>query len=726
MTEPPALRALYGTVRDIGQLTHVEHIPGAPGTRVPWPTWLPGGVAIPFAKRGIIRPWSHQASAANLAWNGQHVIIATRAASGKSAAYLAPALTAIAGGGTALYIAPTKALAADQLAVVESLATPRLTAARADGDNTAAERAWARERASFLFTNPDTLHASILPAHTNWRGFFARLQLVIVDECHGYRGVFGSHVAHVLRRLRRVARQHSGHEPTFILASATITDPARTARELTGLDAVPVIEDGAPRAPLTFAVLDPAMPPAEATARLLADLVKDDVRTLAFVRSRREAETVAGQARERLGQQRGQVAAYRSGYLADERRDIEQALRDGVLNGLASTTALELGISLPGLDAVLITGWPGSRASLWQQAGRAGRDGEHALVTFIPRDDPLDRYLARHPELLLSQRFEPVVLDPANPRVLTPHLEVAAAELPLTTTDLDLFGAAAHTAARELADGGRLRERAGGWYGAVRGTLARDTDLRGGGALVRVIEESTGRLVGTMDAPSAQLHAHDGAVYVHQGVKYLVGTLDLDERVALVQAHDPGYTTVADQTTEITIAGQISELPMGSGRVCFGDVEVRRQVVGFRTRRNGKKKPLSLPADTLATRAVWIIFHNDASHAAAHAVQHAALGMLPLFAACDTSDVFGSSGSPHSATGEVTVFVCDGQPGGSGFAERGFNVARQWLSATRDAITACGCGAGCPGCVHSARCGCGNRPLSKLGASALLSEVTGR
>jgi DEAD/DEAH box helicase domain-containing protein len=487
---------------------------------------VPGSVAIPFAKRGIVRPWNHQARAANLIREGQHVIIATRAASGKSAAYLAPALTAIAEGGTVLYIAPTKALAADQLAAIEALDTPRLNAARIDGDNTMAERAWARERASFLLTNPDTLHAGILPAHHNWRGFFARLRLVIVDECHGYRGVFGSHVAHVLRRLRRVARQHAGKEPTFVLASATITDPARTARQLTGLDAVAVTEDDAPRAPVSFAVLDPACPAPEATTRLLAALVTDDVRTLAFVRSRREAETVARDARKLLGGQADRVAAYRSGYLADERRAIESALRDGTLTGLATTTALELGVSLPGLDAVLITGWPGSWASLWQQAGRAGRDGEPALVVYVPRDDPLDQYLIRHPEILLSQRYEPVVLDPANPRVLAPHLEVAAAELPLTEPDLDLFGSTAGSAARALADDGRLRARSGGWYGVVRGSIARPGDLRGGGGQVRVVEESTGRLVGTLDEPSAYLLAHDGAVYVHQGETYLVGALD--------------------------------------------------------------------------------------------------------------------------------------------------------------------------------------------------------
>jgi DEAD/DEAH box helicase domain-containing protein len=722
-TESPALRALLGTAREIGQLMHVEHLPGATGTCVPWPTWVPGSVAIPFAKRGIVRPWTHQAHAANLIREGQHVIIATRAASGKSAAYLAPALTAITEGGTVLYIAPTKALAADQLAAVESLRVPRVTAARADGDNTHAERVWARERASFLFTNPDTLHASILPAHTSWRGFFARLRLVIVDECHGYRGVFGSHVAHVLRRLRRVARQHAGMAPTFVLASATIADPARTARQLTGLDAIPVTEDDAPRAATDFAVVDPSIPAADAAARLLAGLITDDFRTLAFVRSRREAEMVARNAQDLLGEKAHRVAAYRSGYLPQERRAIESALRDGTLTGLATTTALEVGVSLPGLDAVLITGWPGSWASLWQQAGRAGRAGAPALVVFIPRDDPLDQYLTRHPETLLSQRFEPVVLDPGNPRVLAPHLEVAAAELPLTEPDLDLFGADAGDAARELAAGGRLRARKGGWYGAVRGAVARPGDLRDGGHLVRVVEESTGRLVGTMDEPSAHLHAHDGAVYVHQGETYIVGALDLDARVALVEARDPGYTTRADQVTDISIVRQLREMRWGSARVCFGDVEVKRQVVGYRTRRYGKKKVLSLPASTLPTRATWIVFQNDGSPGATHAVQHAALGMLPLFAACDSADVSGTSGAPHPATGEVTLFVYDGQPGGSGFAERGFGAAERWLAATRDAIAACECEAGCPACVHSARCGSGNRPLSKRGAVELLNTL---
>jgi len=734
-TEPPALRALLSNTREIGQLMHVEYLPGAPGSCVPWPTWVPGSVAIPFAKRGIVRPWSHQARAANLIREGQHVIIATRAASGKSAAYLAPALSAIAEGGTVLYIAPTKALAADQLAAVETLNTPRLIAARVDGDIARTERAWARERASFLLTNPDTLHAGILPAHANWRGFFARLRLVIVDECHGYRGVFGSHVAHVLRRLRRIARQHAGQEPTFVLASATIAEPARTARQLTGLDVVAITEDDAPRAPVSFAVLDPACPAPEATTRLLARLVAGDVKTLAFVRSRREAETVAHDARVLLGPQADRVAAYRSGYLADERRAIESALRDGTLTGLATTTALELGVSLPGLDAVLITGWPGSWASLWQQAGRAGRGGDPALVVYVPRDDPLDQYLARHPETLLSQRYEPVVLDPANPRVLTPHLEVAAAELPLTEPDLDMFGSAASRTARALADDGRLRARPSGWYGAVRGSIARPGDLRGGGDQVRVVEESTGRLVGTMDEPAAHLLAHDGAVYVHQGETYLVGALDLDARVALVEARDPGYTTRAEQVTEVTITEPLHQVRWGPGQVCFGDVAVRRQVVGYRTRRSGKKPggrsglagrgstALALPASTLATRALWIVFPGDATPGAAHAVQHAALGMLPLFAACDLSDVAGTSGAPHPATGEATVFIYDGQPGGSGFAERGFGAARQWLSATRDAIAVCGCEAGCPSCVHSARCGSGNRPLSKRGAFGLLDAL---
>ncbi len=742
--------AVLGAAQRAGELVHLEHIPGQPGQSTSWPQSVHPDVAAALRARGIESPWTHQAQAAALARAGRHVIIATRAASGKSAGYLAAALSDVLDGGTVLYISPTKALAADQLKAVHDLGVPGVRATCYDGDSTAAERAWAQSHANYLLTNPDMVHSGLLPNHARWRGFFRRLRVVVIDECHGYRGVFGSHVAHVLRRLRRVAAHYGVGQPlVFILASATIADPADCARKLTGLDAVAVTDDGSPRAPLTFALWEPPLlhtyaevrarrPATTEAADLLAALVKAEVPALAFIRSRRGAETVALAARDALDDElSGSVAAYRSGYLPDDRRGLEARLRDGRITGMAATSALELGINVTGLDAVLIAGWPGTWASLWQQAGRAGRAGHHATAVFIARDDPLDSYLVHHPDALLHHPVEPAVLDPANPYVLGPHLAAAAAELPLTEPDLDLFGPTAAKAAVDLTAAGELRRRPSGWYYARHRRPAREISIRGGlGRPIRVVEEATGRLVGTMDEPSAHRYVHDGAVYLHQGESYLVSRLDLPDRVALVELGDPGYTTAARDTTDIDVTDERRRVRWGDADLMLADVQVTRQVVGYTRMRHGKKSkepvvPLDLPQRTLSTVAVaWTIPNeclvsspgNDLG-GAAHAAEHASIGLLPLFATCDRWDVGGLSTELHPATGQLTVFVYDGHAGGAGFAERGFAVAADWLSATRDAIHTCPCETGCPSCVQSPKCGNGNSPLSKLGAVALLDLV---
>ncbi len=606
-----AAQAAAGAIRMLGQgaqsgrLTHIEHIPARPGQPVPWPPWVPAPVAEPFRRAGVDQPWAHQSAAADLARSGRSVIIATGTASGKSLGYLLPALTGILEGGTALYIAPTRALAADQLRLVQALRIPGVRAAVIDGDTPAAERSWARAHATYLLTTPDMLHHTLLPRHARWNGFFRRLRYVIVDECHGYRGVFGSHVAHVLRRLRRVAAHHGGstREPVFVLASATISEPARCAARLTGLAAEAVTTDGAPRGALTFGLWEPPLTAlrgeagapvrraatAEA-AELLAGLVLDGVPALAFVRSRRGAESVALSARRCLTEAGAaglapRVAAYRSGYLAQDRRALEEALRTGQITGLATTTALELGVDIAGLDAVLIAGWPGTRAALWQQAGRAGRQGRAAVAILIARDDPLDTYLVHHPEALLRQPVEATVLDPENPYVLAPHLCAAAAELPLTGGDLDLFGPAAAPVAAQLGQRGLLRPRGDRWFWTPAGRT-RQTGLRGtGGPPVRIVEAATGRLVGTVDEPSAHVLAHTGAVYPHQGEMYLVTGLDLDDGVALVEAGDPGYGTSARELTGIEVAAELRRVTWGEGQLHFGDVLVTRQVVSFIRRR---------------------------------------------------------------------------------------------------------------------------------------------
>jgi DEAD/DEAH box helicase domain-containing protein len=751
-----------------GRPVHVEHIPARAGSEVPWPPWVPAEIVGAFAARGISAPWTHQALAASHAQAGRNVILSTAAASGKSLGYLLPALTSVLAGDTVLYVTPTKALAADQLASIQALGLPGVQAATVDGDSTRAERDWARSHARYLLTTPDMLHQSLLPRHTRWSGFFSRLRFVIIDECHGYRGVFGSHVAQVLRRLRRVVAYHTGaagSRPVFVLASATVGAPGICARLLTGLDAEEVTADGSPRGPLAFALWEPPLTDARgeaghrlrrsATAQaadLLSRLVAENVQTLAFIRSRRGAEAVAlaarrsldahtahtGHAGPTLDTGHAKVAAYRSGYLPEDRRRLEAALSDGRLVGLATTAALELGVNITGLDAVLIAGWPGTWASLWQQAGRAGRSGRSAAAVLIARDDPLDTYLVRHPEILLSHPVEATVLDPGNPYVLAPHLCAAAAELALTEQDLEIFGPAARQVVDDLTRSGRLRKRETGWFSMRRD---RASGLRGAGlAPVRVVEEATGRLVGTVDEPSAHLIVHEGAVYIHQGDSYLVRRLDLADQVALVEPGDPGYTTTAKDVTEVEVCGELKRMSWGEAEICFGDVHVTRQVVSFTRRRADTgaalgETPLDLPPRQLRTRAVWwtaSIAQRDRLAAAgvdlggaAHAVEHAAIGLLPLFATCDRWDVGGVSAGLHPATGRLTVFVYDGHNGGAGFAERGFQAAPDWLRATRQAIASCDCEAGCPSCVQSPKCGAANHPLSKRGAVTLLDILLG-
>jgi DEAD/DEAH box helicase domain-containing protein len=758
---PPRAGAILSAGARSGRLTHLEHVPAAEGRRVGWPDWAPPEVTKAFEAAGVPGPWAHQAAAAGHAAAGRNVIISTSPASGKSLGYLLPALTRVLDGGTALYLAPTRALAADQLRMVASLGIPGVRPAVVDGDTPFADRSWARAHASYLLTTPDMLHHSLLPRHARWDGFFRRLAFVIVDECHTYRGVFGSHVAQVLRRLRRVAAHHGSRTlrppPVFVLASATISEPETCARLLTGLDAAAVTADSAPRGPLTFALWEPPLTalrgeagaPVRRTATteaagLLADLVGGGVPALAFVRSRRGAETVAMVARRNLTEAGAadladQVAAYRSGYLPEDRRALEEALLAGRITGLAATTALELGVNIGGLDAVLIAGWPGTRAALWQQAGRAGREGRGAVAILIARDDPLDTYLVHHPEALLNRPVEATVLDPGNPYVLAPHLCAAAAELPLTEADIALFGPAAAAVADDLSRQGMLRPRKGAegtiWCWTRNGR-AHQAGLRGtGGAPVRIVEESTGRLVGTVDEPSAHVLAHTGAVYPHQGEMYLVSKLDLDDGVALVEARDPGYATSARELTRVEVAATVRQVAWGEAEVGFGDVLVTRQVVSFAKRRLDTGQPfgmeaLDLPPRTLRTRAVWWTISPEQRAGlasagvdlpgAAHAAEHASIGLLPLVAACDRWDVGGVSADLHPATGRLTVFVYDGHDGGAGFAERGFRAARDWMRATAQAIASCECAAGCPSCIQSPKCGNGNEPLSKAGAVILL------
>ncbi len=496
-----------------------------------------------------------------------------------------------------------------------------------DGDSPREQREWTRDHAEYVLTNPDMLHRSLLPSHYRWGHLLGSLQYVVVDECHHYRGVFGAHVAQVLRRLRRVCAAYGAH-PTFVLASATVAEPEVHARRLTGLDVVPVTDDASPRGQVAVALWEPPFTSragehgapvrraaSSEAADLLADLVLEGVRTLAFIRSRRGAEQVAMTAADLLAEVdpalAHQVASYRGGYLPEERRAIERALRSGELTGLAATNALELGIDISGLDAIVMAGFPGTRAALWQQVGRAGRGHGDALGILVARDDPLDTYLVTHPEALFGQPVEATVFDPGNEHVLAPHLCAAAQELPLTEADLELFGPTTRDLLDRLVEEGRLRRRPRGWFWTDRLRACDQADIRSaGGSPVALVETDTGRVIGHVDASSAHATAHAGAVYVHRGDTWLVESLDLEDNVAVIARADPDWSTTAREVTDISVVTEREGRDWGACRLSLGTVDVSHQVVSYLKRRQPggeviAEEKLDLPVRSLRTAAVW-------------------------------------------------------------------------------------------------------------------------
>lgn len=750
--DPRALLSALSATAERPTPVHVRRLPARQPRNSSMPPWADPRLVQALGEHGVTSLWQHQREAADLLHDGTHCVLATGTASGKSVAFWLPALDAILRAGlresTVLYLAPTKALAADQLAHLEQLALPGVRAAVYDGDTPAEERAWTRRHANVVLTNPDMLHHAILPGHAHWSRFMRGLGHVVIDECHTYRGVFGSHVAAVLRRLRRVATHHRAR-PVVAFASATVAQPGAHATRLLG-EAVQVVDDDAsPRPAMTVALLDgtPTDPCEKRRStlthcgELLADLVAADVQTTVFARSRLGVEVVAEVARESLskhGPEAAQkVAAYRGGYLPEERRALEEALRTRRLTGLATTSALELGIDISGLDAVVLAGWPGTVASWWQRAGRAGRDGRDSLLLFVAEQDPLDTFLVHHPEAILDRCVEAPVLDPDNPHVLGPHLAAAAAEIPLTRNDEAVFGPAALPLLDVLTDRGLLRRRPTGWYWTRQERPSAHISLRGGGALVRIVEEGTGRVLGTVDGPRADSSVHQGAVYVHQGRPHLVTHLDLGEHVAHVVEGDPGWTTSARSVSAFDPIDEQRHGRHGPVTVSYGKVAVRNQVTSFRRRLpSGEiigEYPLDLPERILHTTGVWWTFLPESLAAegiadndvpgALHAAEHAAIGMLPLLASADRWDIGGVSTQCHPLTGLPTILVYDGHPGGAGFARRGFAEANAWLDSTARAIEACPCELGCPSCVHSPKCGNGNEPLDKTGAALLLRFV---
>jgi len=757
--------AVAGTGAGEQPLRHVADLAARRGQPQSWPQWVHPDVVAAFVDRGVIAPWSHQAAAADLAHEGRHVVVSTGTASGKSMAYQLPILSAMATDprARALYLSPTKALGHDQLRTAHALtdAVPALrdvAPSAYDGDSPTDVRRFARERSRWIFSNPDMIHLSLLRNHARWAVFLRHLKFIVVDECHYYRGIFGSNVALVLRRLLRLCARYApdGAGPTVIFASATTAAPAATAAELIGESVAEVTEDGSPHGARTVALWEPALladlvgengAPVRRSAgaeasRVMADLMAEGARTLTFVRSRRGAELTALGARARLEEVApdlaDKVASYRAGYLAEDRRDLEKALTEGELRGMATTNALELGVDIAGLDAVVLAGFPGTVTSFWQQAGRSGRRGQGALIVLIARDDPLDTYLVHHPEALLDRPIERVVIDPTNPYVLAPQLLCAATELPLTDAEVRMWDAEA--CAATLVDDGLLRRRAHGYFPAPGLDPHPAVDIRGGsGGQIAILEDGTGRMLGSANAGQAAASVHPGAVYLHQGESYVVDSLSFDDGVAFVHAEDPGYTTFARELTDITVTGAGERKAFGSVTIGLVPVSVTNTVVGYLRRRVTGEVidfvELDMPERTLDTMAVMCTITPEALMdngidplrfpGSLHAAEHAAIGLLPLVASCDRGDIGGVSTAVGPEDGLPTIFVYDGYPGGAGFAARGFEQIRTWWDATADAIEACECPSGCPSCVQSPKCGNANDPLDKAGAVRVLRLVLG-
>ena len=744
-----------------GQMAHVEHMPPRRAAYAELDKPLVPELQERLREQGLLPLYTHQAAAVNQARRGENVMVATSSASGKTLCYNIPVLEALLTepGSRALYLFPTKALAQDQLRGLHQLAGSGLLGmeelATFDGDTPRAERSEVRKRARIVLTNPDMLHLGIMPNHQSWSRLLRHLRYVVIDEAHIYRGVFGSHVAGVMRRLRRLCRLY-GSNPRFICCSATIANPGEHAARLAGLPFVVVDSDGSPHGGKDFVFWNPPIidearsvrrsANSEATV-LFTELVSRNVRTLTFARTRRLTELIYIYSQQRLaetGQARAErIKPYRAGYLPQERRQIEQELFSGQLLGVVATNALELGIDIGDLEATVLSGYPGSIASTWQQAGRSGRSQEGSLSFLVALNSPLDQYLMRHPESFFQKNFENALVNPGNPYILKAHLLCAAWECPLDSDDEETFGLPLAPEIKALEEQGILKERNRRWYlSPAISYPAQAVNIRATtGQNYVLVDTSTGALLETVEASVAFFQIHPGAIYLHQGDSYLVTELDRASHTACAVPTKVNYYTQTKEMEDLRIVKLSRDKKMGPVQVCLGEVEVTNHVVGFKklaqfTEEVVGEEPLDLPPQCFPTVALWFDLPPGAVvrleesgmdfAGGLHAVEHAAIGILPLFALCDRNDIGGVSTTLHPDTGRAQVFIYDAYPGGIGIAEKGFDMIGELWQATLEAIKECPCQEGCPSCIQSPKCGNNNQPLDKEAARVLLEGLLGK
>jgi DEAD/DEAH box helicase domain-containing protein len=730
-----------------GQIVHLEDLPERPARRADLEPAPPKRIADVLKSEGITSFYTHQAHAIECARGGRNVVVVTGTASGKTICYNVPVLESLIQDpdACALYLYPTKALAQDQLRTLERyLASDSelpLIAGTYDGDTPPHVRRKLKNEANVLLTNPDMLHSGILPNHGTWARFFAKLKYIVVDEVHAYRGIFGSNVSHVLKRLNRICT-HYGAAPVYVCCSATIRNPKELTEQLTGREMVTVDDDGSPKGPKTFLLWNPPFLDDSAVerrsanseaAQLLAELVKDDHQTIAFVRARVVSEVITRYARDILSKQSPSraraVKAYRGGYLPEERRQIERALFDGELKGVVSTNALELGIDIGGMESAILAGYPGTIASTWQQAGRAGRGREPSLVVLIPYDSPIDQYMAQHPDYFFGRSPENAVIDAFNPHIVLSHIRSAAFELPITKDDWEYFGDYCGPILKILEEDRQVRQQGGRFFWSGPNYPSADARLRnisddvytiierdpGSSSADALLAGDTGsRVIGTIDEPGAFMQLHPGAIYIHHGETYFVTDLDLVKKIAHVEREDTDYYTQSITEIKIKVENEELKKEWQKAEVFWGDLSVTSVTFMFKKIKFGSRDSLGfgaldLPPQTLLTTGIWILPHAETYALVKDAGRVPREGLLgisnvikeviPIFAMCDTMDIGASVDS--SASHAPGIYIHDRFPGGLGFALKAYELLDEIMSACLELLNSCPCEDGCPSCVGS-------------------------
>jgi DEAD/DEAH box helicase domain-containing protein len=739
------------------QISHVEYIPARKARYGRLKKPLPKPLRQALQASGVSRLYTHQAEAINAIREGHNVVVTTSTASGKTLCYNLPVLENMLEDwrARALYLFPTKALAQDQLRSLRDLTRRALGDLRFgtyDGDTPRSARARLRKSASIILTNPDMLHLGILPNNRLWSQFLSHLRFVVIDEAHVYRGVFGSQVACILRRLRRLCERYGSH-PIFVCCSATIANPAEHIQNLTGLPPVVIENDGSPQGAKDFVLWNPPFTDLEKSARrsanveatrLFTELVRQRLRNITFTKARKVAELILRYSQEVLRQENPEllplVRSYRAGYLPEERRQIEKELFHGRLLGVTATSALELGVDIGTLDATVLVGYPGTIASTWQQAGRAGRGVRHSLSFLIGLDNPLDQYFMRHPDDLFGRSHENALLDPSNAYLLQKHLPCAAYEMPLTKRDEELFGPGFVEAMVSLERAGTLEYRNDRWYYLLPGYPAEGVSIRSISAdnFFLLDESQNYRLLEEIESTMAFYRVHPGAIYLHQGESYLVTHLDLDTKTVYARPVDVNYYTQPREINDVHIIRSSKRQRLQTAHAYLGQLRVTEQVISYKRKQQFTDTVLSeeyldLPSQSFVTTGLWfdvprqlinkVRSRHLAFHGGLHAVEHAAIGILPLFAMCDRHDIGGLSTPNHPDTGKPQIFIYDAFPGGVGISEKGFALLPQLWEATLRAIRECPCEGGCPSCIHSPKCGNNNEPLDKEAAVIILQGL---